>query len=141
MIWIIAILIGAATGVISGFGIGGGSLLMLYLTMLVGIEQRVAGGINLLYFCTCAPFALIGHIRNRLVDWSTAIWVAAAGCAASFVASRLAHAIDVSVLKQGFGVLLIYIGCKELFFQKVDEKREMPYNKPHQDQDGGEHRG
>ena len=126
-------MVGAATGVISGFGIGGGSLLVLYLTMLAGIEQRVAGGINLLYFCACAPTALVGHIRNRLVDWKTALWVSASGCAASFVASQIAHATDVTLLKQGFGVLLIYIGIKELLYRKVDETPEMPYNKPHHD--------
>ena len=48
-------IVGAATGVLSGFGIGGGTLLVLYLTAVGGIEQTIAGGINLLYFIGCAP--------------------------------------------------------------------------------------
>ena len=50
MMWVIALLIGTLTGIISGFGIGGGSLLVLYLTAFAGVAQYAAGGINLLYF-------------------------------------------------------------------------------------------
>ncbi len=131
MMWWISLGVGALTGIISGFGIGGGSLLVLYLTMVAGFEQRVAGGINLLYFMACAPTALIGHIKNKLVDARVFIWTAAAGCAASLIGSWVAHAVDVSLLRQGFGLLLIYIGIKELLYRKVDEPTETPYNNTH----------
>ena len=50
MEWITAALAGAITGVLSGFGIGGGSLLLIYMTSFAGVEQNLAQGINLLYF-------------------------------------------------------------------------------------------
>jgi len=43
-------LIGLICGIISGFGIGGGSLLMVWMTAVIMLEQRTAQAINLLYF-------------------------------------------------------------------------------------------
>lgn len=51
---ILEFLVGLVTGIISGFGIGGGSLLILYLTAVAGVNQYTAGGVNLLYFIGCA---------------------------------------------------------------------------------------
>ena len=42
--------IGAAAGVISGMGMGGGTLLIPALTLLMGIPQRQAQGVNMLSF-------------------------------------------------------------------------------------------
>ena len=65
-----AFLAGLLTGVLSGCGIGGGSLLVLWLTLFEGMPQFTAGGINLLYFLACAPAALVSHVKNRLIDRS-----------------------------------------------------------------------
>ena len=46
--WLLAALAGAITGVLSGFGVGGGTLLLIYLTAFAGMEQTMAQGINLL---------------------------------------------------------------------------------------------
>ena len=50
MSWLLSALVGAATGVLSGFGVGGGTLLLLWLTLVQGMGQLQAGGVNLLYF-------------------------------------------------------------------------------------------
>ena len=54
-----AILAGLVCGVLSGFGIGGGSLLMVWMTAVLSMEQKAAQGVNLLYFLPCAACALI----------------------------------------------------------------------------------
>ena len=107
-------LIGVATGIISGFGIGGGSLLVLYLTAITGMSQYTAGGINLLYFIGCAPAALIGHVKNKLVEWRVALWCAVAGIAVAIPVSLAAKDIHSDWLRRLFGLLLLYVGIKEL---------------------------
>ena len=97
---IIEFLVGLLTGVLSGFGIGGGSLLILYLTGVAGVNQYVAGGINLLYFLFCAPAALISHIKNRLIDTKTVIWCTAAGILTSLLAAWVAGMIEVTLLRR-----------------------------------------
>ena len=106
--------IGVATGIISGFGIGGGSLLVLYLTAVTGMPQHTAGGINLLYFIGCAPAALIGHIKSKLVEWRVVLWCALAGVAVAIPTSLLAGHFHSDWLRRLFGLLLLYIGIKEL---------------------------
>ena len=64
MMWFLSLLAGALTGVLSGFGIGGGTLLILWLTLVSGLTQQQAGGINLLYFVCCALPALWGHAKT-----------------------------------------------------------------------------
>ncbi len=111
-------IIGVATGIISGFGIGGGSLLVLYLTAFAGVSQYTAGGINLLYFIGCAPAALIGHMRQRSITWQAVLWCTLAGVAAAVPVSLLAADMDTDLLRRLFGIGLLYIGIKELRYRK-----------------------
>ena len=111
---VVNFLIGVATGIVSGFGIGGGSLLVLYLTAFGGISQYTAGGINLLYFIGCAPAALIGHIRQKNIAWKAVLWCGLSGVAVAVPTSLLAANVDTDLLRRLFGVLLLYIGVKEL---------------------------
>lgn len=111
---LLALAAGLATGILSGFGIGGGSLLMLYLTAVAGMAQRAAAGLNLLYFIACAPAALYMHIKNRLIDWQAVLWCTLAGVPVSIAAAVLAGMIDVSLLRRLFGAFLLYIGVREL---------------------------
>ena len=43
--FLIAALAGAVTGVLSGFGVGGGSLLLIYMTSFAGAPQRWPRGL------------------------------------------------------------------------------------------------
>lgn len=117
---VVAILVGLATGIISGFGIGGGSLLVLYLTAVVGIEQYAASGINLLYFLACAPAALVSHIRGKRVVWSAVVWCTLAGLLTSAAAAYVASLVETDLLRRLFGGLLLYIGVRELFCKKQE---------------------
>ena len=120
---ILNFIIGAATGIISGFSIGGGSILVLYLTAVMGMPQYVAGGINLLYFIGCAPMALVGHARNHLIEWKIALWCIIAGVLVAIPTSLLADGLDSDWLRRLFGVLLLFIGIKELKTAKKQNSR------------------
>ena len=48
--WFLPALCGLLTGILSSWGIGGGTLLLLCMTLLFGVEQQTAQAINLLYF-------------------------------------------------------------------------------------------
>jgi uncharacterized membrane protein YfcA len=51
----ISALAGLAAGIISAWGIGGGSLLIIYMTVFAGLSQQTAQGVNLLYFLPTSP--------------------------------------------------------------------------------------
>lgn len=111
---LLSVLVGLLTGILSGFGIGGGSLLLLYLTLVAGLPQYQAGGLNLLYFLACAPAALISHIQHHLVRWDAVKWSVFAGIPMSILAARAAATIRTDWLRRAFGVFLLYVGIREL---------------------------
>lgn len=112
--WLVPLLAGAATGVLSGFGVGGGSLLLIYMTSFAGVPQNLAQGVNLLYFLPAAGTALPAHIRNGYIE-KGALWPAVlAGLAGTALAAWLATALDVGILRKCFGVFLLVIGTREL---------------------------
>lgn len=114
----VSIAVGLITGIISGMGIGGGSLLVLYLTAVTGMPQYMASGTNLLYFLFCAPAALISHVRNHRVVWRAVLWCTVVGVITSAAAAFLAAWMPTDWLRRLFGGLLLYVGVRELFCRK-----------------------
>ena len=112
--WILALAVGAATGVLSGFGVGGGTLLLVYMTAFAGVEQRLAQGINLLYFLPTAAAALPAHFKNGQVEKAVLRPAILAGLASAALGAWAASAMDPALLKKCFGVFLVVIGTREL---------------------------
>lgn len=112
--WLWGSIAGLLCGVISGFGIGGGTLLMVWLTVFAGWEQRAAQGLNLLYFLPTAAAALLLHVKHSLVNWRCALWAASAGVVTAALSAWLAMGIDTALLQRGFGVFLLFVGVTEL---------------------------
>ena len=113
--WLVPVLAGSVTGVLSGFGIGGGTLLLIYMTAFAGLPQHLAQGINLLYFLPTAATALPAHIKNGYVEKATVLPAVIAGLVGTGIAAWVATALDVELLRRCFGVFLLYIGVTELF--------------------------
>jgi len=111
--WIAGIA-GLVCGIISGFGIGGGSLLMVWMTAAAGLDQKIDQGINLLYFLPTSIGALIFHIKNKMVCWKAAIPAAVFGCITAAGSAWFAGAMDVTLLRKLFGIFLILVGFSEL---------------------------
>ena len=112
-VWWVSLLVGAATGAISGMGVGGGSLLLLWLTAVVGMDPYPAGVLNLAYFLCCAPPALWQHQKNGLVEWQAVKW-SLVGVPLCVGAAISASYIDADWLRRLFGVLLLVVGWKEI---------------------------
>lgn len=110
--------VGFLTGVLSGFGVGGGTLLLLWLTMAQGMDQLRAGGVNLVYFIFCAGPALWGHMKNGLIEKQAVLWCGLGGVPACMAASALAAGMDASLLRRLFGAFILVIGVRELFCKK-----------------------
>ena len=72
---VLMIVAGLLAGVVSGMGIGGGSLLIIVLVSFFGVEQILAQGINLLYFLPTAAAAIVIHIKNKQIDWVFRAWL------------------------------------------------------------------
>ena len=110
-----SVFIGILCGIISGFGIGGGSILMIWMTAAAGMEQTTAQGINLLYFLPTAAAALLFHIKKKCICWQAVIPAALFGCVSAGIFAFVATKMDVSLLRRLFGLFLLAVGTMELF--------------------------
>ena len=109
-----ALLAGIVTGILSGFGVGGGTLLLVYMTLIAGLDQPLAQGINLLYFLPAGLMALPAHVKNGYIERETLIPAISAGLVCAALAAWTATAIDTALLRKCFGTFLILVGLWEL---------------------------
>ena len=72
----VEVLIGIISGFISGMGMGGGTILILCLSMFMGIEQHIAQATNLVFFIPTSIMAIIINIKQKYVDFKIAIGIA-----------------------------------------------------------------
>lgn len=119
---IIPALAGFLTGILSAWGIGGGTLLLLVMTLFLGVDQLTAQGINLLYFLPTAAMALVQHRKNGLLDAPVLGGAIPWGLPAAALGAFLATAVDVAALKKPFGVFLLAAGLYTVFSRADREK-------------------
>ncbi|MBQ4087676.1 MAG: sulfite exporter TauE/SafE family protein [Clostridia bacterium] len=117
---LILILSGLFSGIISGMGIGGGTILIPALTFFSSLDQHTAQGINLLYFLPTAAVALFVHRKNNAVEWKLAVPVMLFGIIGASLGAWLALAISPTLLRRFFGIFLFFMGGYEIYkgFQK-----------------------
>ena len=112
--WLLPLLAGFGTGILSAWGVGGGTLLLLIMTLFLGVDQTTAQTINLLYFLPTAGVALVSHRKNGLLEKEAVKAAVPAGLAAAAAAVW----VDVAVLRRPFGVFLLFTGVMTLFQTK-----------------------
>lgn len=108
--WIVPFLCGLGASVVSAWGVGGGTLLLLVMTLFLGVDQRTAQGINLLFFLPTAASALICHARGGYLDKPTLKAAVPIAVAAALIGAWVSNAVDVEILRKPFGVYLLFSG-------------------------------
>lgn len=113
----VMILVGTVLGFLAGLGVGGGSLLMLWLTVVLSLEHSAARVINLLFFLPSAVIATLFRWKQGNLDTKKVLPAIIAGCIAATVFSVISTKIDISLLKKLFGALLLVTGFREVFYR------------------------
>jgi len=108
--YLLPFLCGLGAGIISAWGVGGGTLLLLVMTLFLGVEQRAAQGINLLFFLPTALSALICHARQGYLDKPTLKAAIPFAVPAALLGAWIATAVDVELLRKPFGIYLLLSG-------------------------------
>lgn len=108
------ILVGTVLGFLTGLGIGGGSLLILWLTQVLAMPQAQAQGINLLFFIPSALISCLFLGRQKRLRWDIALPAMITGSLSAGVCAYIATALDGAALHRVFGFLLLGAGLWEL---------------------------
>ena len=122
------ILIGIASGIVSGTGMGGGTILIFLLTFMMGIEQHKAQATNLIFFIPTSIIAIIVNLKNKNIDLKLAILISVFGILGAIIGANISIHIDVGVLKKCFGVFLALIALNEIYSIYKKYKKEKRTN-------------
>ena len=119
--WLLPFLCGAAAGVLSAWGVGGGTLLLLCMTLFLGVGQAEAKGINLLYFLPTAGVSLLLHGRDGRLDKGVVKAAAPVGTLCALAASLISSFVDTSFFRKPFGLFLLFSGAVTLLPKRVPD--------------------
>ena len=98
---------GFGAGILSAWGVGGGTLLLLVMTLILGVPQQQAAAVNLLYFLPTAAMGVIAHKRNGLLETEVLKSAIPWGTTAAAAGALAATAVDTAVLRRLFGAYLL----------------------------------
>ena len=107
--------IGIVAGIVSGTGMGGGTILIFLLTFMLGIEQHIAQATNLIFFIPTAIVAIIVNLKNKNIDTKLAILVSVFGVLGAIIGANISIHIDVGILRKCFGIFLAIITINEIY--------------------------
>ena len=115
----VILIVGTVLGFLTGLGIGGGSLLIVWLTAVLGMDTAMARSINLLFFLPGAFIAICFRKKQGAIQWKHILPAVVAGCTAAGIFSYVSTVIDTELIKKLFGGILIAAGIRELLWKKA----------------------
>lgn len=115
--FLIPLLIASLLGFLAGMGVGGGSLLLLWLTQVAMIPQEQAKLLNLLFFLPAASVSTLFRKKQKITRPDVTRPGIIAGCIAAAITSIFARYLDLDLMKKLLGGLLILTGLKEIFYR------------------------
>lgn len=118
--WLMSLLI----AVLSGLGIGSGGLLVIWLTLIEGIDAETARGLNLLFFVFSSSAALVIHLIMKRIKTALVIFLASLACLGTLVGIYIGKFIDPLWLKRIFGGMLVISGAYTLFGCVIKKQKD-----------------
>ena len=120
--WLLPFLWGLGASIISAWGVGGGTLLLLMMTLFLGVDQRMAQGINLLFFLPAAASALVCHARAGFLDKPTLTAAIPPAVALALLGAWISTAVDVELLRKPFGIYLLLSGVSLIWPRRKNKQ-------------------
>ena len=111
----IEILIGFISGIVSGTGMGGGTILILCLSIFLGINQKIAQATNLIFFIPTSIAAIYINIKQKKINLKISKNIILCGIIGAIIGATIAKNIDTRILRKSFGIFLAFIAVHEVY--------------------------
>lgn len=108
-------LIGFISGIVSGTGMGGGTILILCLSIFLEINQKTAQATNLIFFIPTSIAAIYINMKQKNINIKLAKQIIFWGIIGTIIGALIAQKINVIVLKKMFGIFLAIIAIHEIY--------------------------
>ncbi len=109
------IIIGLIAGIAAAMGLGGGTVLLIYLSLFSSVSQLTAQGINLIVFVPTAAVAVIIYSIKRQIRWRLLLFMIPLGIIGSLIGSYILPFIPAHILRKILGGVLLFMGITRLF--------------------------
>lgn len=106
---------GIIAGMFTGTGMGGGTILILLLSILANLDQHSSQAINLVFFIVTTISAIIFNIKGKLIDFKLGFQIIAYGIIGAAIGSKIAMNINSENLRKYFGFFLAIIAIYEIY--------------------------
>lgn len=115
--YLLPLVISTVLGLLAGMGVGGGSLLLLWLTQVVMLQQEQARILNLLFYLPAATASTLLRAKDKTIQPQIVIPGIITGSISATICTVLAKNLNTELLKKLLGVLLIITGIREIFYR------------------------
>lgn len=106
------------TSLLAAMGVGGGGFLVIYLTLVLGMEQLMAQGVNLFFFLAGALPSLVIHLFKRKINFPSVMIFSLFGVLGTFFGAYILSVLSVDIVRKAFGAMLAVSGVISLFKKK-----------------------
>lgn len=113
----VALIVSTILGFLAGLGVGGGSLLILWLTLVLQFAYPQAKVLNLLFFLPSAVISSIFRWKQGSLPVKQVVPAILVGCFAAVICGWFGTQIHTAYLRKIFGALLLLTGIRELFYR------------------------
>ena len=118
MSFVLPLLAGFLAGIAGAMGLGGGSVLIIYLSVFAGVEQLAAQGINLIFFLPTAAVAVFIYSKKGIIKWRKILPVMIFGAVGTIITGFWVGQLKAELIKSIFGFVIVFYGLYELFCRK-----------------------
>ena len=109
------IIFGIIAGIVTGLGMGGGTILILLLSLFMNLDQHIAQWANLVFFIPTSLAAIAINIKQKNVDFKLAVNISIFGILGSIIGVLISEKIPSAHLKKYFAVFILIIAVHEIY--------------------------
>lgn len=111
----LGIIFGIISGIVTGLGMGGGTILILLLSLFIGLEQHTAQATNLVFFIPTSIAAIITNLKQKNIDLKLAVNISCFGIVGAIIGSIISNNISSEKLKKYFAIFILIIALHEVY--------------------------
>ena len=120
------IIFGIIAGIVTGLGMGGGTILIFLLSLFIGVEQHIAQATNLVFFIPTSLAAIIINLKQKNIDLKLAIYISFFGIIGAIVGAIISNNISSENLRRYFAIFILIIAIHEVYglYKEYKNKRK-----------------
>lgn len=102
---------------------GGGTVLILLLSLFLNVEQHIAQSTNVIFFVPTSIAAIIVSLKNKNINLKVAVPICLWGMIGAAIGAYISTKMDMHVLRKCFGFFLILIAIYQTYEYIKNKKR------------------